>query len=116
SYMLPQVRAGRLNGIGVASLKRTPLAPEIPTLDESGVPGFESTAWFGMWMPPQTPKTIVNRIHDVVVRSLNDSRPAIEKLGYKIGGETPDDFAQFVRAEVEKYGRVVKAAGIKPEG
>jgi tripartite-type tricarboxylate transporter receptor subunit TctC len=116
SYMLPQVRAGRLNGIGVASLKRTPLAPEIPTLDESGVPGFESTAWFGMWMPPQTPKTIVNRIHDVVVKSLNDSRPAIEKLGYKIGGETPGDFAQFVRAEVEKYARVVKAAGIKPEG
>jgi tripartite-type tricarboxylate transporter receptor subunit TctC len=116
SYMLPQVRAGRLNGIGVASLKRTPLAPEIPTLDESGVPGFESTAWFGMWMPPQTPKTIVNRIYDVVVKSLNDSRPAIEKLGYKIGGETPGDFAQFVRAEVEKYARVVKAAGIKPEG
>jgi tripartite-type tricarboxylate transporter receptor subunit TctC len=116
SYMLPQVRAGRLNGIGVASLKRTPLAPEIPTLDESGVPGFESTAWFGMWMPPQTPKAIVNRIHDVVVKSLNDSRPAIEKLGYKIGGETPAEFAQFVRAEVEKYARVVKAAGIKPEG
>lgn len=116
SYMLPQVRAGRLNGIGVASLKRTPLAPEISTLDESGVPGFESTAWFGMWMPPQTPKAIVNRIHDVVVKSLNDSRPAIEKLGYKIGGETPAEFAQFVRAEVEKYARVVKAAGIKPEG
>src|SRR5689334_16871670 len=65
SYMLPQARAGRLNAIGVASLKRTPLAPEIPTLDESGVPGFDVTAWFGMWMPPKTPKPTVDRIYKV---------------------------------------------------
>jgi tripartite-type tricarboxylate transporter receptor subunit TctC len=116
SYMLPQVRAGRLTGIGLASLKRNPLAPEIPTLDESGVPGFEATAWFGMWLPAKTPRPIVTRIHHVVVKALNDSRPAVEKLGYKPGGESPEDFGRFVRAEVEKYAKVVKAAGIKPEG
>jgi tripartite-type tricarboxylate transporter receptor subunit TctC len=116
SYMLPQVRAGRLSGIAVASLKRTALAPEIPTLDESGVPGFEVTAWFGMWLPAKTARPIVMRLHDVVVQSLNDTRPAIDKLGYKPGGESPEEFGKFVRSEVEKFGRVVKSAGIKPEG
>ncbi len=116
SYMLPQVRAGRLIAVGVASLKRTPLAPEIPTLDESGVPGFDVTAWFGMWMPPRTPKPIAMRIHDVAVRSLREMRPGIEKLGYRPGGESPEEFAKFVRAEVEKFARVVRNAGIKPEG
>ena len=115
SYMLPQHRAGRLNAIAVASLKRTPLAPEIPTVDESGVPGFDVTAWFGMWMPPKTPKPILTRVYDVVVKSLNDTRPAIEKLGYRPGGEAPEEFGKFVRAEVYKFARVVKAAGIKPE-
>ena len=116
SYMLPQVRAGRLTGVAIASLKRNALAPEIPTLDESGVPGFDVTAWFGMWMPAKTPRPIVTRVYDAVVHALNDTRPAIEKLGYKPGGESPEAFGKFVRSEVEKFARVVKSAGIKPEG
>jgi tripartite-type tricarboxylate transporter receptor subunit TctC len=116
SYMLPQARAGRLNAIGIASLKRNPLAPEIPTLDESGVPGFEATAWFGMWMPPKTPKAIVSRIYDVTLKSLSDTRATIEKLGYRVEGETPEEFGKFVRSEVEKFGRVVRTGRIKPEG
>jgi tripartite-type tricarboxylate transporter receptor subunit TctC len=116
SYMLPQVRAGRLTGVAIASLKRNALAPEIPTLDESGVPGFDVTAWFGMWMPAKTPRPIVMRVYDAVVHALNDTRPAIEKLGYKPGGESPEAFGKFVRSEVEKFARVVKSAGIKPEG
>jgi tripartite-type tricarboxylate transporter receptor subunit TctC len=87
-----------------------------PGANESGVPGFEATAWFGMWMPAKTPRVIVTRVYDVVMRSLNDTRPAVEKLGYRIGGESPQEFAKFVRSEVEKFTRVVKSAGIKPEG
>ena len=75
SYMLPQARAGRLTAVGVASLKRTPLAPEIPTLDESGVPGFDVTAWFGMWMPAKTPKPIVTRVYEVVAKSHPPAAP-----------------------------------------
>lgn len=116
SYMLPQARAGRLNAIGIASLKRSPLAPEIPTLDESGVRGFDVTAWFGMWMPARTPRPALMRIHEVAVKSLNDSAAAVDKLGYRPGGESPEEFGRFVRAEVEKFARVVKSAGIKPEG
>jgi tripartite-type tricarboxylate transporter receptor subunit TctC len=118
SYMLPQVRAGRLRGIAISSLQRSPLAPEIPTVSESGLPGFDVTAWFGMWVPAKTPQPIVRRINEVVVQALNhpELRARVEELGYKPGGDSPEAFGKFVRAEVDKFARVIKAAGIKPEG
>jgi tripartite-type tricarboxylate transporter receptor subunit TctC len=118
SYMLPQVRAGRLRGIAISSLQRSPLAPEIPTVIESGLPGFDVTAWFGMWVPAKTPQPIIRRINEVVAKALNhpDVRPRVEELGYKPGGDSPESFGKFVRAEVDKFARVIKAAGIKPEG
>ena len=118
SYMLPQVRAGRLRGIAISSLQRSPLAPEIPTVSESGLPGFDVTAWFGMWVPAKTPQPIVRRINEVVVQALNhpELRARVEELGYKPGGDSPEAFGKFVRVEVDKFARVIKAAGIKPEG
>ena len=118
SYMLPQVRAGRLRGIAIGSLQRSPLAPEIPTVSESGIPGFDVTAWFGMWVPAKTPPPIIRRINEVVVTALNhpDVRARVEELGYKPGGNSPEAFGKFVRAEVDKFARVIKTAGIKPEG
>jgi len=118
SYMLPQVRAGRLRGIAISSLQRSPLAPEIPTVIESGLPGFDVTAWFGMWVPAKTPQPIIRRINEVVAKALNhpDVRLRVEELGYKPGGDSPESFGKFVRAEVDKFARVIKAAGIKPEG
>ncbi len=114
-YMLPHARAGRLHGIAVSSLQRSPLAPEIPTLDESGLPGFDVTAWFGMWVPARTPRPVVARLNEVMVKTLHDLRPAIEKQGYRPGGGAPEEFGKFVRAEVDKFARVIKTAGIKLE-
>jgi tripartite-type tricarboxylate transporter receptor subunit TctC len=118
SYMLPQVKAGRLRGIAIASLQRSPLAPDIPTVDESGLPGFDVTAWFGMWMPGKTPPPLVRRINGVVAQTLSQPnvRAHVESQGYRPGGNSPEAFAKFVRSEVEKFARVIKAAGIRPEG
>jgi tripartite-type tricarboxylate transporter receptor subunit TctC len=118
SYMLPQARAGRLRGIAITSLQRNPNAPDIPTAHESGLPNFDVNAWFGMWVPAAVPKPVLAKLYDAVSTTMNtpDVRAAIEKHGYKIGGEAPDAFQKFVRSEVEKFGKVIKAAGIKPEG
>lgn len=118
AYMLPQVRAGRLRGIAVTSLQRAPIAPDIPTVHESGLPNFDVTAWFGLWLPAGVPKPVLARVYDVASKSLADTavRAAITKHGYTIGGEPPDQFQKFVRGEVEKFGKVIKTAGIKREG
>ncbi|MEQ1775359.1 MAG: tripartite tricarboxylate transporter substrate binding protein [Burkholderiales bacterium] len=118
SYMLPQARAGRLRGIAITSLQRNANAPDIPTAHESGLPNFDVNAWFGIWVPAATPKPVVAKLYDAVSKTMNhpDVRPAIEKHGYKIGGESPEAFHKFVRSEVEKFGKVIKAAGIKAEG
>ena len=116
-YMLPHARAGRLRGIAVSSLKRSPLAPEIPTLDESGLPGFDVTAWFAMFVPAKTPPRVVARINAVLAEVLRDPqlRGIIEKQGFRPGGNSSAEFTKFFRAEVEKFSALVKAAGIKPE-
>jgi tripartite-type tricarboxylate transporter receptor subunit TctC len=114
-YMLPHARAGRLNGIAVSTLTRSTFAPDIPTLDESGVRGFDVPAWFGLWVPAKTPRPIVARIHEVVVKAMNDMRPAIERQGFKPGGDKPEEFDKFMRGEVEKFSRVIKSANIRPE-
>lgn len=118
SYMLPQARAGRLRGIAITSLKRNANAPDIPTAHESGLPNYDVNAWFGLWVPAAVPKPVLAKLYDAISKTLNHAevRPAIEKHGYKVGGEAPDQFQKFVRSEVEKFGKVIKAAGIKPEG
>ncbi len=118
SYMLPQVRAGRLRGIAIGSLRRSPLAPEIPTVSESGLPGYDVTAWFGMWVPAKTPRAIVSRINDITVKVLNhpDVRAHVEGQGYQPVANSPEAFGKFVKSEVEKFARVIKTAGIRPEG
>jgi tripartite-type tricarboxylate transporter receptor subunit TctC len=116
-YMLPHARAGRLRAIAVSSLQRSPLAPEIPTLDESGLPGFDVTAWFAMFVPAKTPPAVVARINKVLAEVLRDAqiRGIIEKQGFRPGGNSSAEFTRFFRAEVEKFGALVKSAGIKPE-
>ena len=116
-YMLPHARAGRLRGIAVSSLQRSPLAPDIPTLDESGLPGFDVTAWFALFVPAKTPRAIVARINAVLAEVLRDPqlKAIIEKQGFRAGGNSSAEFTRFFRAEVQKFGALVKAAGIKPE-
>jgi tripartite-type tricarboxylate transporter receptor subunit TctC len=115
---LPHVRAGRVRAYGVTSGARAAAAPEIPTISEAGLPGYEAVQWFGLLAPAGTPRDIIMRLHGAVVQSLEDA--AVKKRYLDNGADprpsaTPEAFGAFIRAELKKWGGVVKSAGIKPE-
>lgn len=115
--VLPHVKAGRLRALATATLKRTPFAPELPTLDESGLPGFESTAWLGLLAPAATPREAVVRLNAEMVKAIRqpDTQEKLFAQGIEGVGNTPEQFAAFIRDEIAKWGKVVKAAGIRAE-
>ena len=117
SAVLSNIRDGKLRAIAVSSAKRSSSLPEVPTVAESGVPGFEFTLWFGVWGPAGMPADIVAKISKDVNRALADPgvRERLAKLGNDPMNMTSAEFSRFVRAEVEDYARVIKAAGIKPQ-
>jgi tripartite-type tricarboxylate transporter receptor subunit TctC len=112
---LPHVKSGRLRALGVGNPKRSALAPEIPTLSEAGVRGYESYSWAGIVVPAATPKPIVAKLNADLVKSLND--PAVKQRLLDAGAEanpgTPEQFAKFIRSEIVKYTKVVKDANVK---
>ena len=114
---LPHVRSGRLRAIGVTTAQRLPAEPEIPTIAEGGVPGFESVAWFGPVAPAGTPSDVIARLHKDIVAII--TAPEVKDRFAKDGGyvvaSTSEEFGAFMRAETVKWAKVVKAAGIKPE-
>jgi len=114
---IPHVRVGRLRALGVTSAKRVAGAPDIPTIAEAGVPNYESLQWYGLLAPTGTPNEITARLNKEVVAILRT--PEIGERLANDGGEvvasTPEAFGEYLRAETEKWARVVKAAGIKPE-
>jgi len=111
------IRAGKIRPIAVTSAKRSPSFPEIPTAMESGLANFEVTSWYGLWVPAGTPRPIVQRVHGLVAKALEeqDMRDLWFKLGAEQGGATPEQFAVFVRREVEKWGKVVRDAKVTIE-
>ena len=113
----PHIRAGRLRGLGVGTVKRTPLFPEMPTIAEAGVPGYEANNWNGIVVPRKTPRTVIERLHREVVAVLDDAAVAkrLAAQGLEPIGDTPAHFAQYLKAEAAKWGKLVKTAGIKPE-
>jgi tripartite-type tricarboxylate transporter receptor subunit TctC len=113
--VLPHVKSGRVRALGIASLKRSPQLPDIPTIAESGVPGFEAVNWFGLFAPAGTPKPIVRRVSDALVKVLHapDIRSKFEALGADPVGSTPEEFAAFVRRDMLQYATVVKVSGAK---
>jgi tripartite-type tricarboxylate transporter receptor subunit TctC len=115
--LLPHVRAGKLRAIAVTSAKRSAAAPEIPTVAESGVPGYEHEPWNGMFGPAGIPKAILARVNADVVRVLNspEARKVLEGDGADVVGNTPEQFGAVLKAEIAKWTKVVKAAGIKAE-
>jgi tripartite-type tricarboxylate transporter receptor subunit TctC len=112
-----QVKAKRLHAYGVTSAKRSAAAPDIATIAEQGVPGYEAVQWYGLMAPAGTPREIVSRLHKGVVTALQD--PKVKEQFAASGadpvGNTPDEFAALVKTELVKWAAVVKAAGIKPE-
>ncbi len=114
---IQQVKAGKLRAIAVTSARRSPALPDVPTIAESGLPGYEATSWFGMHAPAKTPKEIINKLYATVSRSLR-SPEMIERLtsqGADPVGNSPEEFAVFVREEIAKWAKVVKASGAKVE-
>jgi len=111
------VQAGRLRPIALSGTKRTLAAPGIPTVAESGLPGFAVTSWFGVAAPAKTPRPIVDRLHSEIVRALNtpDLRERMQAMGADPGGITPEEYTAFVQNEIVKWGKVIKAAGIRGE-
>ncbi|HSV71753.1 Bug family tripartite tricarboxylate transporter substrate binding protein [Aquabacterium sp.] len=114
---LPQVKAGKLKALGVSSPMRSPLAPELPTIAEAGLPGYEMSYWNAVYAPAGTPAPIVQRINELMQRALaTDSvRRFVEQNGMEPFTSTPAELASFQAAEYKRWGSVIKAAGIAPE-
>ena len=112
---LPLARSGKFRALAVSTAQRSAIAPEIPTVAEAGVPGYDANAWFGLFAPAATPKELIARLNAEVVKGLqtNDMRERLRGLGATPGGGTPEDFAVFFRNEVAKWAKVVKQAGVK---
>lgn len=107
------IKSGRLRAIAVTTLKRSPALPDVPTINESGVPGFEASSWFGVLAPAGTPKEIVNRLHDEIVKALHTPRlkNSLLSQGAEPIGDTPEEFADYISAEIAKWAKVVKQSG-----
>jgi tripartite-type tricarboxylate transporter receptor subunit TctC len=113
--VLPQVRAGKLRAFAVTSLKRSAVVPDLPTLDESGYPGFEAVPWFGLMAPAGTPQPIIDKLHRETVRvlAMPDVRKKMADLGLDIIGNSPAEFAAVIKAETPAWAKIIKDAGIK---
>jgi len=112
-----QIRAGTIRPIVVTSAKRSPAFPEIPTAIESGLPGFEVTSWYGLWVPAGTPAAVAQKLHDAVVKAFADPelRDTWARLGAEPGGASPEAFRALIDQDVAKWGRVVREANISLE-
>jgi tripartite-type tricarboxylate transporter receptor subunit TctC len=115
--VLPQVRSGQLNALAVGSAKRLPSLPDIPTIAESGVPGYEAYSWVGIVAPAKTPKAIVTRLNQEIVDILKqkDVAEKLNQQGALPVGDTPEQFAAYIKTEIDKWGAVVRAANIKAD-
>jgi tripartite-type tricarboxylate transporter receptor subunit TctC len=117
STSLPPVQAGKLKGYAVSSLKRSPLAPDLPTLNEAGIAGYDLTAWFAAFVPAKTPKAVVDRLNGALREALADKEVAGKLQGAGIEPDTgsPDELKAFVNAEIRKWAKIVADAKIEPE-
>lgn len=114
--VLPQVKAGQIRALAVTSAARNPLLPDVPTVAESGIPGFEVLSWQGLFAPAKTPPEIIDRLHREV-KAVMES-PAVKTFfaeqGFQVGASTPADFTSFVEKEVARWAEIVRAGDVKP--
>jgi tripartite-type tricarboxylate transporter receptor subunit TctC len=112
---LPHVKAGKLRALGVSTAKRSGTAPDVPTISESGLPGFDVTVWFAVLAPAATSREIVDRLHRVLVKALqaSDVRERLASQGAEGVGNTPEQFTAQMKSDLAKWAKVVKAANIR---
>jgi tripartite-type tricarboxylate transporter receptor subunit TctC len=115
--LLPYHRNGRVRAYGVSSAKRSPVTPDVPTIAEAGVPGYDVVQWFGILAPAGTPREIIAKLHAATVRALEDPKVKQGFLasGAETVGNTPEELAAILRSDLAKWGKLVKTAGIKPD-
>ena len=112
---LPQLGGGRVKALGIAAAKRDPLAPDLPTVAESGLPGFEISGWYGIFAPIRTPKEIVAKLSSEIARLLNtpETRASLAKVGVNVVGGTPAEVAAFIKREDAKWSKAIRDSGTK---
>lgn len=114
---VPQIKSGRLRALAVSSVKRSPALPDVPTVDESGLPGFEVSSWYGYFAPAATPKQVIAKVNaDMqVILASPEMRTKLAPLGAEPAPTTPESFSKYVRAEIDKWAKVVKDSGAKAD-
>ena len=114
--LIPHMKSGRLRGLAISSLERFPAVPDVPTFDESGVKGYETSNWFGLMAQSKVPAEIIRRVNADVNKVLagGDVREKFDKSGLITKGGTTEEFDRFIRSEIEKYRKVIQVAGVKP--
>jgi tripartite-type tricarboxylate transporter receptor subunit TctC len=114
---LPHVKSGKLRALGVSTRSRSPLAPEVPTIDEAGVKGYDIGYWFAAYAPAKTPQTIVNKLNELFAKAMKSPTAVTfyTNSGTEVFVTTPDELAKFQSAESKKWGEIVKKAGIEKE-
>jgi tripartite-type tricarboxylate transporter receptor subunit TctC len=113
----PHIKAQRLRAIGITGARRSPLMPELPTVAESGVRGFEVTGWYGVFVPARTPPAIVAKLNAEIVRILKlpDVTERFAAEGAELVGNTPAQFSVYIAGEIAKWSRVVRLSGARPD-
>jgi tripartite-type tricarboxylate transporter receptor subunit TctC len=108
-----QIEGGQVRALAVTTLKRTAVLPNIPTMDEAGVKGFDASTWHGLVAPAGTPPDVIKKLHGAAIKALEDPgvKTALAKLGVDIVGGTPEEFAAYIKAEIPKWTAIVKASG-----
>jgi tripartite-type tricarboxylate transporter receptor subunit TctC len=113
--VLPLIQGAKLRGLAVTTAKRTPAAPDLPPIAEVGVPGFDVSSWYAIFAPAKTPASIIRQMHSDIVAALNDPiiKTRLEGLGVSVVGSTPAELGAYLKTEMDKWGPVIKEAGIK---
>jgi tripartite-type tricarboxylate transporter receptor subunit TctC len=113
--LLENMRSGQIRGLAVTGVKRDPVAPELPTIAEAGIPGYEASSWHALFVPARTRPEIVSKMSADTVKALADptARNKLERAGYTVVGSSPDELQTLLRSEIDKWSAVIKTVGIK---
>jgi tripartite-type tricarboxylate transporter receptor subunit TctC len=115
--VMPLIKGGQLRALGVTSSKRAAELPDVPTVSEAGVPGFDVSAWYALFVPARTPPAVIQKLNADTVLALADpaTRTRLEQLGVGVIGSSPEELRAYLKAEMDKWGVIIKEAGIKVE-